>query len=187
MRAHLLILLLALLTSCAAAFQIPWEALPFASRLQSAVFDKLYWPASPAPQTKVISLRHVYHQGTVRYPGLSARLDLGDGSASASSSDSKKIRGVLRTKRVKTWKPRDTRDYLHAHRNGDGVGIKSSLNAMDWDEIEVDAPDVQDRETLLTLAKMASKAYEEPSKKGDGDWTIGGRQEWNLVGTSYSR
>lgn len=182
MRVRLVLLFLACFTSCALAIQIPWEVLPFASRIQAAFLDRLNIAPAPSHQGKVIRLQQVYHQGTVRYPGLSARLDVGVGGVSASSSGTRNdVQGVLRTKRVKTWKPRDTQDYLHAHRHGDGVGIKASLNDMEWDEIEVDAPDVEDRETLLTLAKMASKAYEEPSNKSNGDWTIGGKQEWNLV------
>lgn len=39
---------------------------------------------------------------------------------------------------------------------GDGDG--------DWDDVEVDAPDVTDRQTLLTLAKMSSNAYTTPEE-----------------------
>ncbi|KAI0781537.1 alpha/beta-hydrolase [Trametes elegans] len=36
-----------------------------------------------------------------------------------------------------------------------------------WDTVDVDGPDVQDREVLLMLAKMANNAYSEPTEK---DW-----------------
>lgn len=49
--------------------------------------------------------------------------------------------------------------------------------AIDWDEIELDGPDVESRETLLLLAKMMNDAYLEP---GEAGWyELGG--EWNVV------
>ena len=47
---------------------------------------------------------------------------------------------------------------------------------MKWDEDEVSGPDVENRDTLLTLAKMTNNAYVEPSDKawynlGD-NWTV---------------
>lgn len=50
---------------------------------------------------------------------------------------------------------------------------------MEWDEIEVDAPDVSDRETLLTLSKMAAKAYDAPTN--ETRWMVNDEQKWNLV------
>lgn len=38
---------------------------------------------------------------------------------------------------------------------------------LPWDEDEVDGPDVNDRETLLMLAKMTYNAYVQPT---DPDW-----------------
>jgi lipase ATG15 len=35
-----------------------------------------------------------------------------------------------------------------------------------WEDVEVDAPDVTDRQTLLTLAKMASNAYTTDDQEG---------------------
>lgn len=46
-----------------------------------------------------------------------------------------------------------------------------------WDPVEVDGPDVQDREVLLLLAKMANNAYTEPKQK---DWYDIG-PNWNNV------
>ena len=47
-----------------------------------------------------------------------------------------------------------------------------------WEPSEVYGPDVQDRETLLLLAKMASNAYTEPDKS---DWYD--ISPWNIVST----
>lgn len=49
--------------------------------------------------------------------------------------------------------------------------------SLDWDEDEIDGPDVTDHDTLLTLAKMTFDAYVEPS---DSTWyDLGDR--WNSV------
>ena len=49
-----------------------------------------------------------------------------------------------------------------------------------WEPSEVYGPDVQDRETLLLLAKMANNAYTEPDKS---DWYDIGPY-WNVVSTA---
>ncbi|KZT70378.1 alpha/beta-hydrolase [Daedalea quercina L-15889] len=43
----------------------------------------------------------------------------------------------------------------------------NSLISVPWDEAEVEGPNIHDRETLLTLAKMTSNAYTEPE---NSDW-----------------
>ena len=49
--------------------------------------------------------------------------------------------------------------------------------SVPWEPAEVDGPDIQDRETLLLLAKMANNAYTEPDKS---DWYDVG-PNWNVV------
>ena len=49
--------------------------------------------------------------------------------------------------------------------------------ALEWEPIEVEGPDVESRETLLLLAKMTNNAYLEP---GEAGWyELGDR--WNVV------
>lgn len=48
--------------------------------------------------------------------------------------------------------------------------------AIEWEDVEVEVPDVTDRETLRTLAKMASNAYITPESS---EWW--GLDEWNSV------
>ena len=51
---------------------------------------------------------------------------------------------------------------------------------IDWDKIEMDGPDVNDRETLLVLAKMTNNAYLLPDEEG---WYPLG-DYWNDVSSS---
>lgn len=48
--------------------------------------------------------------------------------------------------------------------------------ALDWEEEEVEGPDVESRETLLVLAKMTNNAYLKPGEPGwydlGGNWTV---------------
>jgi lipase ATG15 len=154
--------------------------LPFLSTVQTILSSMK--PTSRYSSPKKMRLRSVYHQGTHSYRGLSARYDV-------SASDSS-IKGVpigdnaiyltsLKTTTVKTWRPKDASAFLLAHRLGDDMGVKQSSQQMEWDEVEVDAPDVSDRETLLALSKMASKAYDAPVDSSDGGWVTGGGK-WNL-------
>ncbi|PIL35451.1 hypothetical protein GSI_02178 [Ganoderma sinense ZZ0214-1] len=69
----------------------------------------------------------------------------------------------LRTQRVTTHRPAS----MDAFHNARVRSMRFRENAVvDWDKIEVDGPDVNDRETLLVLAKMANNAYLLPDEQG---------------------
>lgn len=57
----------------------------------------------------------------------------------------------------------------------------NGLISVPWDEIEVEGPDIHDRETLLTLAKMTNNAYTVPE---NSDWYDLGPGWVNEVHTS---
>jgi lipase ATG15 len=182
---HVLALCLAAfaLGSNASALDYLYDArppqLPFVSTIQSVIsYVKPDYPLRPSTKMKTMRSRNIYHQGTHSYRGLSARYDYPSSDSSALAAD-KGSPLTMKTTRVKTWRPKDTSAFLHAHRQADYIGIKQTSQEMDWDEIEVDAPDVTDRETLLALGKMASKAYDAPKNSSDSDWMAGGGK-WNL-------
>lgn len=150
--------------------------LPFLSATTSFL-STLLTPPSKVNSTKRLQLRNVYHQGTHSYRGLSARIDI---APEESIHANELVEGKIRTRRIKTWKPKDITPYIQAHNAGDAFGVQETSKSMDWDEIEVDAPDVEDRETLLTLAKMASRAYDIPKNGSDKDWIVDGMGKWNL-------
>ncbi|KAF8320067.1 alpha/beta-hydrolase [Clavulina sp. PMI_390] len=81
----------------------------------------------------------------------------------------------LRTSRVSVHRPR-SQSAFHEARTSSRLWGHSSL--IDWDEDEIEGPDVTDRETLLLLAKMTNDAYLSPGESG---WYDLGDQ-WN---TSY--
>lgn len=63
------------------------------------------------------------------------------------------------------------------------VGVhrpKSSLNSGEWDEDEIESPDVTNKDTLLALAKMTSNAYYDSPDTGKSGWYNLGNK-WNIV------
>ncbi|WVR03882.1 hypothetical protein IAU60_000881 [Kwoniella sp. DSM 27419] len=62
--------------------------------------------------------------------------------------------------------------------NGTDAWVAPDMNAEtgEWDDVEVVVPDVTDRQTLISLAKMSSNAYVEPDS---GEWWPTGR--WNAT------
>ena len=70
----------------------------------------------------------------------------------------------LKARRIKRHKPRSQESFARARWRSLYQGESVDLP---WDEDEMDGPDVEDRETLLLLAKMTYNAYVEPK---DADW-----------------
>lgn len=157
---------------------------PFLAASQTLLASLPPWRSSrndkgSSTNVKRLRLRSVYHQGTHTYRGLSARLDY-DAAHSDLVASTKPLDGLIRTTRIKTWRPKDITPFLQAHRDGDVAGVRHTSQTMEWDEIEVDGPDVTDRRTLLTLSKMASKAYDAPKNGSEKSWIVDGGGKWNL-------
>ena len=85
----------------------------------------------------------------------------------------------LRTQRVTTHRPVSMDAFHNARMHS--MRFRESA-AIDWDKIEVEGPDVDDRETLLVLAKMTNNAYLLPDQEG---WYPLGKY-WNDVSSVAS-
>ena len=72
------------------------------------------------------------------------------------------------TKAMRIPRPRSQARFFSARMRG-------VQDELEWDETDVVGPDVEDRETLLMLAKMANNAYSHP-----------GDQDWYDIGTQYN-
>ncbi|KAL7409403.1 Alpha/Beta hydrolase protein [Mrakia frigida] len=74
---------------------------------------------------------------------------------------------VLKSRRIKVFKPRNKEGYQAArflHRSGGDSEYEDMWGG--WEGVDVEAPDVEDRATLLSLAKMTSDAYILPDETG---------------------
>jgi putative lipase involved disintegration of autophagic bodies len=86
-----------------------------------------------------------------------------------------------------TFQPRYTRTYRASSQDAfNAARLKSyqqfqSDALLEWDEEELNGPDVTSRETLLLLAKMTNNAYFEPGEKG---WYDLGN-DWNSVSSHF--
>ena len=81
---------------------------------------------------------------------------------------------TLRTKRVTVHRPKPRNNLRIASR------LDPWSTPIDWDEDELVGPDVTDRDTLLTLAKMTSDAYYDSPDTGKSGWYNLG-DKWNIV------
>lgn len=93
-----------------------------------------------------------------------SRSRLGDGDYDTSYS--------VATRRIHAHRPPSFNAFSNARLRSLRFGQSESL---DWEEDEVVGPDVENREVLLTLAKMSNNAYLEPDENGwydlGGNWS----------------
>ncbi|KDQ18696.1 hypothetical protein BOTBODRAFT_29072 [Botryobasidium botryosum FD-172 SS1] len=140
--------------SCTLLLPLLAEANPF-QRLFSAPKP----PPPPPPPELTLSLRHLHAVSPtndivfadVAHPALAPQ------SAHHNSHS-------LRTRSTRVHRPRSQEAFKSARLRS--LRKQESQN-VDWDEDEVDGPDVTDRATLLELAKMTYDSYITPA---DPDW-----------------
>lgn len=120
-------------------------------------------------------MRHVFHHGTYLYPELHRRLDIAPDTPLWVSADSdhkqeqvqllRARSSTLSIQRLADRKPASIDSLLDAGRL---QGRAVSLPATAWTIDEVPGPNVTDRETVLSFARMAANSY--VSEPHTGDW-----------------
>lgn len=178
--ASLLLSFLAVTT--AAETPMPQPALPPPQPLPRAPHNiPTQQPAEPHSSEKDFSLRHVFHHGTYKYPQLHRRLDvpenaavwLADDEHSAQRAPVPRLRTraeVVSIQRLAD-RSRDTVDGMLEFARLKGKPVQ--LAHDDWTIDDLAGPNVTDKETVLSFARMASNAYIlEPNT---GEWEdVGG-------------
>lgn len=134
-------------------------------------------------RTGEFQLRHVFHRGTYRYPELHRRLDVPAGATIWTATEENEdgtpavntAREPLRPLRIKSQpmdiqrlvdRSKETIDGILDWGREQGHGIH--LAASDWTIDSIPGPNVTDKETVLSFARMASNAY--ILEPGTGDW-----------------
>ncbi|KAL1986864.1 hypothetical protein VTN96DRAFT_5517 [Rasamsonia emersonii] len=131
------------------------------------------------------SLRHIYHRGTYKYPELHRKLDVKpDTRLWVVSEDTGlpepltepptplvALSNPMTIQRLADRRPSVIENHLAFARSS---GVAATLSPSEWVMEDISGPDVTDKETVLTFAKMTLNDYiEEP---GTGDWEdINGR------------
>lgn len=142
-------------------------------------------PEPPQPAEHTFTLRHVYHHGTYRHPGLHRKRDIigPDAEVWLAGEDGEDAERIMPLKaksqprkieRLVDRRPA-TVDPLVAEARERGYVIASGPSA--WTIDDVPGPDVTDKETVLTMAFIASDAYVENPTLPD----------WDEVGEPFNR
>ncbi|ORY14786.1 autophagy related lipase-like protein Atg15 [Clohesyomyces aquaticus] len=144
-------------------------------------------PSTPNPHEAPVrdfALRHVFHHGTYRYPNLHRRLDVpenapvwmaADGDATA-KEPVPRLRAKSEALSIQRLVDRSKETIDGMLDWGRMTGKSVRLADSDWTVDEIPGPNVSDKETVLSFARMASDAYVlEP-----------GAEEWEDVGGGFN-
>lgn len=149
-------------------------------------------PHVPATATHTLTLRHAltlspHNRSLPIFARSYAPSDL----VSLSSSSGHSATQTLRTTRKTAWRPSSNEAFQAARRasfytpkalmEGRALTANELEDSMwgatlEWDEHEIESPDITDVETLASLAKMTSNAY---SEDPTGWYELG--KKWNAV------
>lgn len=143
-------------------------------------------PTAPQPHSteKDFSLRHVFHHGTYKYPQLHRRLDVPENAAvwaadelhSTEREPVPRLRVKSEAMSIQRLADRSKEAISGILEWGRTKGRAVQLAADDWTIDEIAGPNVTDRETVLSFARMASNAYILEPNTG----------EWEDVGGGYN-
>ncbi|TRX91386.1 hypothetical protein FHL15_007808 [Xylaria flabelliformis] len=142
-------------------------------------------PEPPAPAEHTFTLRHILHHGTYRHPGLHRRRDVRHPEAQVwlAAEDAHPpeqitaLKAKSRAQKIERLIDRRPSivDPLVATARKQGYMLASSPSA--WTIDDVPAPDVTDKETVLTMALIVADAYVETPDLPD----------WDEVGEPFNR
>lgn len=134
-----------------------------------------FGPKQPPADLK-LSLRHIYHAGSHKYPGLLKKVDVNANTVLALSEDESSL--GISPQTVFDVSSRPTRiermvDRSHATVNsileaGRLTGQDAYLPPSAWTIDEIPGPNITDKQTVLSFAQMAANAY--ILKPNTGDW-----------------
>ena len=151
---------------------------PIASLFSSAPHN----PTKGVKGVKTFGLREAYHQGLgdkaherarARYD---FRISANDVHANTASEDY--IPRILTT-RQRVTRAKDPRRYLEVRGESYRDAVCAASTELDWEDVELEVPDVTDRTTVLSFAKMAAAAYKNDTSDWDG---MGGFDPTNSFG-----
>ncbi|KAF2790654.1 autophagy related lipase Atg15 [Melanomma pulvis-pyrius CBS 109.77] len=141
-------------------------------------------PNAPDAAAKEFSLRHIFHHGTYRYPNLHRRLDVPEEAPVWMAEDEHAAdRERVPPLRAKSESMNIQRLADRSRETIDGMldwgrmkGKAVQLAAEDWTIDEIAGPNITDKETVISFARMASNAYILEPHTG----------EWEDVGNGYN-
>ncbi|MCJ1424713.1 putative lipase atg15 [Sticta canariensis] len=131
--------------------------------------------APSPPKEHEFTLRHMFHHGTHLYPKLHKRLDVGLNDElwvmteeQDERSKASPFRARSRQTKIQRLSDRSVAVVNSLLRTARLSGLAATLAPSSWKLDEVDGPDIEDRDTVLSLAMMAANAY--VGEPGTGEW-----------------
>lgn len=131
---------------------------------------------------KEFKLRHIYHHGSHQYPHLHRYVDIPSDAQLRVTSDYGEtyesaptgLRARVASTSVQRLAARKPSDIDHLLQHADIHGEAATLPSSAWTVDDIAGPNVTDKETVLTFAKMASNAYIQEHNTGDWKDVKGG-------------
>lgn len=165
----------------AASFLLSFLAASVAGAADMPVLPPPPLPHSAHNADKDFTLRHIFHHGTYRYPELHRRIDIPEHATvwTAGDEDAARREPVPRlrvrseTMSIQRLADRSKETITGILEWGRRTGRGVQLPEEDWTIDDIAGPNVTDRETVLSFARMASDAY--ILEPGTGEWEdVGG-------------
>ncbi|GAA5967298.1 hypothetical protein JCM11641_000505 [Rhodosporidiobolus odoratus] len=187
-----------LLLPGASALQIPFLSRSSSSTSfpTSSSSSHLSSSSSATPDDTVLTLRHALHLPVADPHRAASRRDYSPTDLASVSSSFRYpfAHSGLRSQRLKVQRPTSQVVYqaarrasyftpLRAFQHGrlptrEELEDQALAGTLEWEEVEIDAPDTRDVGTLAALGKMTSNAYSVPDSSG---WFDMGEDGWNLT------
>ncbi|SAM70854.1 related to Lipase, required for intravacuolar lysis of autophagic bodies [Ustilago bromivora] len=158
------------------AFEQPFALSSYLQRLFGTTLGSYLRPTGitkppAAVGIKTFGLREAYHQGLgdKAYQRAKTRFDFSitADNIQASSSNPDCI-PAIQTVRQRITRAKDARKYLELRGQSYEDAVCAPSTELDWEDVDVEAPDVTDRTTVLAFAKMAASAYKNETSGWDG-------------------
>ena len=169
--------------SVPSTFEQPFALSSYLQRVLGSSVQSFFGVEQPK-QTgiKTFGLREAYHQGIgdKSHERAKAKFDFritaDDVQAGQANLDHIP---AIRTVRQRITRAKDPRKYLDVRGQSYKDAMCAASTELDWEDVDVEAPDVTDRTTVLAFAKMAAAAYKNDTSDWDG---IGGFDPTNSFG-----
>ena len=141
----------------------------------SPIISEPQMPISSMKQEHDFTLRHMYAYSVHDHPEVYRRLDIRPGDviwADSGGQGERSRLGTLHAKSIQTTierlSDRSVSRMQSLYHTARLTGASPILDASEWTADNVSGPDVTDKETVLTLAKMSWNAY--TAEPGTGEW-----------------
>jgi lipase ATG15 len=141
-------------------------------------------PFTPDFADPLQALRYIFHHGTHANPNLHRRLNVtgatvlrdDDGQVLLTDESGPRLRASVETLNIERLADRSEANVDRILDAGRARGSPLALDASAWTVAKVPGPNVTDKETVLSFARMAANAYV----------TDNGGTEWEDVGRGFN-